>query len=128
MTVDELDEALNERSGLLGVSGISADMRAVMAAADAGDEHAALARAMFAHRLVGAVGAMLAALGGLDALVFTGGIGEHSPWVRQAVADAFGYAGLQLDGTRNAAPTGDIDVAAADSAPCAPWSWQPERT
>ena len=115
VTVDELDEALNERSGLLGVSGISADMRAVVAAAEAGDAQAALARAVFAHRLVAAVGAMVAALGGLDALVFSGGIGEHSPWVRQAVADALGYAGLRLDGGRNAAPDGDVDVAADGS-------------
>lgn len=114
ITVTEIDEALNERSGLLGVSGVSSDMRAIVAAA--GDQQAALACAMFAHRLVGAIGAMVATLHGLDALVFTGGIGEHSPWVRQAVTDAFGYAGLRLDGLRNATPTEDIDVAADDSA------------
>lgn len=116
VTATELDEALNERSGLLGVSGQSSDMRAIVAAADAGDQQAALARAMFAHRLVGAIGSMIATLHGLDALIFTGGIGEHSPWVRQAVADAFGYAGLRLDAARNARPTVDMDVAADDSA------------
>ena len=115
VTVAELEEALNEQSGLLGVSGISADMRAVVAAADAGDRWAALAQAMFLHRLVGAVGGMVAVLGGLDALVFTGGIGEHSSWVRRAVAGALGYAGLRLDEARNASPTGDADVAADDS-------------
>src|SRR6266511_1882139 len=112
----ELDAALNERSGLLGVSGMSADMRAVMAAADAEDRDAELARSMFAHRLVGVVGAMVAALGGLDGVVFTGGIGEHSPWVRRAVGDAFGFAGLRLEESRNAAASGDADVAADDSA------------
>lgn len=116
ITVAELDDALNERSGLLGVSRLSSDMRAIMAAADAGDPRAALARTMFAHRLVGAVGSMVATLRGLDALVFTGGIGENSPWVRQSVADPFGFTGLRLDETRNAAPTGDTDVAAAGSA------------
>jgi len=65
---------------------------------------------------VGAVGAMVAVLGGLDALVFTGGIGEHSSRVRRAVAGALGYAGLRLDEARNASPTGDVDVAADDSA------------
>jgi len=55
-------------------------------------------------------------LGGLDALVFTGGIGEHSPWVRQAVAHALGYAGLRLDEARNASPTGDTDVTTDNSA------------
>jgi acetate kinase len=115
ITVTELDDALNERSGLLGVSGLSSDMRAIMAEADAGDPRAALARTMFAHRLVGVVGSMVATLRGLDALVFTGGIGENSPWVRQAVANAFGYAGLRLDEPRNAASIGDTDVAADDS-------------
>lgn len=115
VTVDDLDDALNERSGLLGVSGVSADLRAVTAAADTGDPRAALAEAMFLHRLIGAIGAMAAVLGGLDALVFTGGIGEHSPRVRRAVADALGYVGLRLDEARNASPTGDTDVAAGDS-------------
>ena len=115
ITAAEVDEALNERSGLLGVSGVSSDMRAIVAAADAGNQQAVLACAMFAHRLVGSIGAMFATLHGVDALVFTGGIGEHSPWVRQAVADAFGFAGLRLDATRNAAPTGDMDLATDDS-------------
>ena len=116
VALQELDDALNERAGLLGVSGISADLRAVMAAADAGDRWAALAYAMFVHRLIAMVGAMVAVLGGIDALVFTGGIGEHSPRVRQAVAVALGYAGLRLDAARNAAPRGDSDVAAPGSA------------
>lgn len=116
VTVAELDEALSERSGLFGVSGVSPDLRAVTAAAGAGNSAAMLARDMFLHRLIGAVGAMVAALAGLDALVFTGGIGEHSPWVRQAVAQALGYAGVRLDGTRNASATGDADVATDGSA------------
>jgi acetate kinase len=116
VAVAELDEALNERSGLLGVSGVSADMRDIVAAADAGNERAMLAQSMFIHRLIGAVGSMVAILGGLDTLVFTGGIGEHSPRIRRAVADTFGYAGLRIDDVRNASPTGDVDVATDDSA------------
>src|SRR5205823_1514855 len=99
----------------LGVSGVSADLRAVLAAAEAGAERAGLAYAMFVHSLVRTVGAMAAVLGGLDALVFTGGIGEHSPRVRREVAAAFAYAGLTLDETASEAPVGDADVAARDS-------------
>jgi acetate kinase len=69
---------LNERSGLLGVSGVSADMRRVLAAANSGNARAQLACDLFVRRIVTTVGAMVATLGGLDALVFTGGIGEHS--------------------------------------------------
>ncbi|MBO0880492.1 MAG: acetate/propionate family kinase, partial [Mycobacterium sp.] len=74
----DLDRVLNAESGLLGVSGISADMRDVLAAASAGNVRARLARDLFVHRLVQTIGGMIAALQGLDALVFTAGIGEHS--------------------------------------------------
>jgi acetate kinase len=115
MGLADLDRGLNEDSGLVGVSGVSADWRAVQAAAAAGNPRAALAVAIFLHRLVAVVGAMTATLAGLDALVFTGGIGENSAEVRQAVA-----AGLEFAGVRLASPTattggGDRDVAASDS-------------
>jgi acetate kinase len=116
LTPADLDRALNERSGLLGVSGVSADLRQVLGAAAAGEARAQLARDVFVHRLVRAVGAMLATLGGLDALVFTGGIGEHSAEIRAAVAERFGYVGLRLDRARNAANPVDVDVAERDSA------------
>ena len=110
-----LDRGLNEDSGPAGVSGVSGDWRAVQAAAAEGNARAELARAMFLHRLVATVGAMAATLGGLDALVFTGGIGEHSAEVREAVA-----AGLSLPAPGSAEPddaaaTGDRDLAASDS-------------
>jgi acetate kinase len=111
----ELDKALNERAGLLGVSSVSADLRAVLTAAEAGAEQAGLAYAMFVHSLVRTIGAIVAVLGGLDALVFTGGIGEHSPRVRREVAAALAYTGLKLDETANEAPAGDVDVAQRDS-------------
>src|SRR2546423_1933025 len=95
--VADLDAALNDRSGLLGVSGVAGDLRAVLAAAGGGGERTRLAYAMFIHGLVRMVGAMVAMLGGLDALIFTGGIGEHSARVRRDVAVAFAYAGLRLD-------------------------------
>src|SRR5207302_55668 len=101
---------------LLGTSGISADMRAVVAAADTGnDKRAALAVDIFVHRVVSAVGGMIGVLGGLDVLVFTAGIGENSPLIRQRVAQSFGYLGLRLDAAANASGSPDTDIAAADA-------------
>jgi len=121
ISVAELDEALNRRSGLLGVSGISADFREVLAATDAaeagevGARRARLAYAMFLHRLKRMVGAMMGVLSGLDALLFTGGIGEGSARLRRDVAAAFAFAGLELDLRKNEAAPGDADVASAGS-------------
>lgn len=115
VAVGDLDHALNERSGLLGVSGVSADLRAVLAAAGQGSARAELAIAMFVHSIVRTVGAMVAVLGGLDALVFTGGIGEHAARVRREAGAALAYLGLRLDEPRNDARTDDLDVAASDS-------------
>jgi acetate kinase len=113
--LSELDRGLNEDSGLVGVSGVSADWRAVQAAAAAGNPRAELARAIFVHRLVATVGAMAATLGGLDALVFTGGIGENSAYVREAATTGLAFAGVRL--ASPAAPTGDgdRDIAAPES-------------
>lgn len=113
--VADLDRGLNEDSGLVGVSGVSSDWRAVRTAAAAGNERAALARAIFLHRLVAAVGAMVATLGGLDALVFTGGIGENSAEVRQAVAAGLSFAGVRLASPTDPTRGGDRDVAATNS-------------
>jgi acetate kinase len=110
-----LDRELNQSSGLLGVSGVSADLREVQAAADAGQERARLAIDMFVYRVVAYIGAMVGALGGLDALVFTGGIGEHSRRVRQSVVERLGYLGAVLDPARNDADPVDKDIAAAES-------------
>jgi acetate kinase len=90
-------DALNTRSGLLGLSGTSNDMRSVCAAAEDGSEDARLAVDVFCYRAAKAVGALAVALGRLDALVFTGGIGEHSHVVRRQVLDRLGVLGLHLD-------------------------------
>jgi acetate kinase len=114
-----LEDALNQRSGLLGVSGVSGDLRKVLEAADAGNDRAKLAYGIFVHTLRRAVGAMSGVLGGVDALVFTGGIGEHSARVRQDVAAALAFAGLRLDEAKNGAGiSGDPDalISAAGSA------------
>ncbi len=121
---EQLDEVLNQKSGLLGVSGISSDMRQILAAAKNGDEPARMARAklafdMYVHRLRQGMGAMIAVLGGVDALVFTAGVGENSPDVRAAVCDNFAFLGLRLDQGKNAqAPMDghlDIDISALDA-------------
>jgi acetate kinase len=112
----DLDRGLNDEAGLLGVSGVSSDLRHVQAAADAGNPRARLAIEMFVHRLVRAVGALAAVLGGLDALVFTGGIGEHSPRLRAAAAASLGHFGIALDAAANASADADAEIAAASSA------------
>ncbi len=113
--VADLERLLNEESGVLGVSGVSADMRAVLAAAEAGHERAGLAVDMFVHRLVASVGGFCAVLGGLDGLVFTGGIGEHSAEIRSRVCSALSFLGVRLDGGANSRVDIDADVALADS-------------
>jgi len=93
MNADQLDELLNRKSGLLGISGISSDMREVMDALGRGNERARLAFEIYTHRLVREAGAMLAVLGGADAIVFTGGIGEHFALLRDAVMAQLAFAG-----------------------------------
>jgi len=115
LDVAMLDAGLNEQAGLLGVSGVSGDMRAVLAAADRGEERARLAVEMFVHRLVEAIGAMAAVLGGLDVLVFTGGIGEHSPTIRAAAASRLRHLGIELDATVNERAEPDRDLSAGAS-------------
>jgi acetate kinase len=113
MSLDELDDTLERRSGLLGLSGVSADLRAVLDARDAGDDRAGLAVDVFVHRLVGGAGAMIAALGGIDAFVFTGGIGERSPEVRARVVAPFQFLGATIDGDRNAENPVDAEISGA---------------
>jgi acetate kinase len=113
---EDLDRLLNKNSGLLGVSGISGDMREILAAIGRGDARAQLALDVYVHRLCAEIGAMLASLGGLDALVFTAGIGENCPPVRARVCDALAFLGVKLDAAKNAQPAADQDIAAPDSA------------
>ena len=115
-TADQIDEILNRKSGLLGVSGISGDMREILDAVDKGNERARLAYQIYAHRLTREIGAMLAVLGGVDAIVFTGGIGENCPPLRQEVCEQLRFLGLKLDLAKNARPDLDQNIAAAGSA------------
>lgn len=102
----ELAEALEHRSGLLGLCG-TADMREVLARAEDGEERASLALAVYLHSLRAGVAAMVAALSGLDALVFTGGVGERAAAVRERACDGLGFLGVAIDAERNDALRGD---------------------
>jgi acetate kinase len=113
---DRLDHALNHESGLLGMSGVASDMRRVLAAAATGDPRAGLTIDVYVHRLRQTIGAMAASLGGIDALVFTAGVGEHSPEIRWCTCDGLGFFGLELDHAVNAACRPDADVASPESA------------
>ena len=102
LNVDELTRALNVDSGLAGLSGVGNDMRAVAGAAAAGNERAGLALDVFVHRLCKAIAGLVVGLQRLDALVFTGGIGENSAVVRSLVLSGLGFLGLAEDAQANA--------------------------
>jgi acetate kinase len=109
-------EALERRSGLLGLSGLSADMRRLLEAADARHARARLAIEVYVHRLRGAVASMAAAMGGLDTLVFTGGVGENSSRIRSEVCGGLGFLGLALDAGLNRGCDGDGLISPAGAA------------
>ncbi len=111
----ELAATLEHRSGLLGLAG-TADMRAILAAADAGDPDAMLALDVYHHRLRAAVAAMAAALGGLDVIVFTGGVGENAPAVRERAARELAFLGVEVDQGRNRAGGDDREIGSARAA------------
>ncbi len=121
MSPEQVDEMLNKKSGLLGISGVSADFRDVESAAAQGNDRARLAIEVFVHRVKKYIGAYCAILGGADAIVFTGGIGENSARVRQMVCDAMLYMGVSLDPTKNeqsnARAQGGVDDISAARAP-----------
>ncbi len=112
---------LNTRSGLLGVSGTSFDLRVLLAAEARGDERAHLAIEMFCHRIRKSIGAMAAVLGGVDAIVFAGGIGENSPEVRARVARGMAWCGVEIDDVRNQAATGADRRISSDASSVGVW-------
>ena len=111
----ELAATLEHRSGLLGLAG-TADMREILAAADAGEPRARLALEVYLHRLRREIAAMTASLGGLDAIVFTGGVGERSAPIRAMTANGLAYLGIRIDPARNAAEdTADREIGEGDA-------------
>lgn len=111
----EVATALEQRSGLTALAG-TGDMREVEVAAERGDPDAVLALDVYTHRLVGGIGAMSAATGGVDVLVFTGGVGEHSPAVRRRAVERLGFLGAAIDLGRNDTVHGDGDITAGGAA------------
>jgi acetate kinase len=111
--VDRLDDAIEHRSGLLALSGVSGDVAELE---QSNDERASFALSLFAYRIATAVGGLSVALGGLDAIVFTAGIGENSARVRSDVCGQLAYLGLNVDPALNAAAVPDADISPPDAA------------
>ncbi len=117
LSVDEVNRILNKESGLKGVSGISADLRAILQASAKGNKQASLAFDIYIHRLKSAIGAMVASLNGLDVLVFTAGIGENSSIVREKTCAGLSYLGVQLDLAKNNNHPINTNIATENSLP-----------
>lgn len=115
MSAKEVDNLMNKQSGVFGISGISSDFRDLSAAAEEGNERAQLALDMFTYSVTKLIGAYAAAMGGVDAVVFTAGIGENDGAIRAEVVKNLGFMGIKIDAERNKARGEAIDVTAADA-------------
>jgi acetate kinase len=111
MAADHVWDALEHHSGFAGLAGTD-DMREVRIRAERGDAEAHEALGVHAHRLAQLIAAMVAALGGLDTIAFTGGVGEHDAVLRADMADRLGFLGIAVDVARNASARGDADISA----------------
>ncbi len=116
MDIEQVEDWLNQKSGLLGVSGLSQDMRELLEAEKQGNKNAALAVEMFCYRVKKEIGAYLAVLGGAEAVIFGGGIGENSPPVRSRICAGMEWCGLVIDENRNRSMVGDEGKISADEA------------
>ena len=115
LDVAEVYDGLEHSAGLAGLSGTSGDMREVLAGMQDGNDAARLAWAVFNHRLAGLAGQMITSMGGVDLVVFTGGVGEHQPRVRSALCDSLGFFGVTIDEARNEVAVGDAVISGANS-------------
>ncbi len=114
-SAERLDREITQEAGLLGISGVSEDLRQILVEREAGNARARLAFDMYVHRLSAGIGSMLAALGGADALVFTGGVGEHLAEIRAAACAPFAFTGLMLDDDTNRKSSPDQIISTPDS-------------
>jgi acetate kinase len=110
MPLGELLRGLTQESGLLGLSGVSGDLARVVAACEDGDGAAELAVEVYLHRLVASIAGMASAMGGMDALVFTAGVGENAAWLRSDAGRRLGFLGVAVDEAANATASPDADV------------------
>lgn len=101
-TADEVDKIMNKKSGVYGISGVSSDFRDIEKAADEGNKNAKLALEMFAYRVKSTIGSYAAAMGGVDAIVFTAGLGENSAEMRERICNGLEFLGVEIDKKKNA--------------------------
>lgn len=114
LNAKQMSAMMNKEGGLLGLCGHS-DMRDVTAEAEKGNEHAIVARQMYAYSIRKYIGAYMAVLGGCDAIVFTAGVGENTPWLRTMVLENMEFAGIKIDAQANEVRGAEAEVSAADS-------------
>ena len=115
MTIEEVMNILNKKSGMLGVSGVSSDFRDLEKAADEGNERAKLAIDMFCYKTHKRIGSAAAAMNGIDVLIFTAGVGENSPELREKIASGLDFMGVKIDHTRNMVRGKEAIVSTDDS-------------
>ena len=114
-TADDIDKMMNKKSGMLGVSQITSDNQEIGIRAEGGDERCQLVEKMYAHQLVKFVGSYAAAMGGVDAIVFTGGIGENSAKYRKGVCEKLGFMGVKIDDAENNKRGEELEISTPDS-------------
>lgn len=115
LTPDEMDTVMNKKSGMLGITGDTSDNRTIEQRAKQGDARAKLVENMFCHQLVKYIGGFAAAMGGVDAVIFTGGIGENNPQYRTRIAEKLAFLGVTIDEEKNALRGEEIDITTPDS-------------
>ena len=115
LSVDEMDHILNKESGVLGISGVSSDFRDIEAAEGEGNERATSALDLFAYRVAKTIGEYVTAMKGVDAIVFTAGLGENSATMRQVICDYLRYLGIELDSYSNSQRGKAIEITTKQS-------------
>ena len=115
MTADEVDEYMNKQSGMLGITGISSDFRDIIQAEEEGNERARIALDMFCYRVRNYIAQYAGVMGGIDALVFTAGIGENNPFIRSRSTTRLEFMGIKIDEEKNNTKADEIDISAEDA-------------
>lgn len=114
-TADDIDKMMNKKSGMLGVTGVTSDNQEIGKMSEAGNERAILVEKMYIHQMSKFIGGYIGAMGGADAIVFTGGIGENSAMYRKAVCDNLAFLGITVDEAKNALRGEEVEISTPDS-------------
>lgn len=115
LSLEQVNEIINKKSGVLGISGVSSDFRDIEAAVEEGNERAELALKVFAHKVRFYIGAYIAEMNGVDAIVFTAGVGENDSYMRSIICDNLGNLGIKLDTVKNAIRGKETIISADDA-------------